>query len=82
MRALGHIFFQVNPRQAYLFVRVPNVLLSVFRVGQVVQRYFTVLAERQIILRDLIVLRHIRIEVVFPIKLTDRRNIAFKDQAG
>ena len=67
MRRLRDILLKVNARQIHLFTGILNILLSVLRIIVRVEWNFTTEAKRQIHLRDLIILRHVGIEIILPI---------------
>ena len=45
------------------------------------QRHAAVRAQRHVVLRNLIIFRHIRVEIIFAIELADRRDIASEHQS-
>src|SRR5208283_3417741 len=77
-----NILFEVNPHETNPLIRLANVLLGVLWVGHVVERNFTLPAERRVILRDLVIFGHVRVEIVFPVELADRRNFTLQNQTG
>jgi hypothetical protein len=82
MKTFRHIFFQVNPHQTHPLVWVPDIPLSILRVSQIGERHFAIEAERSVVLRDLVVLRHVRIKIILAIEFADRGYLALQDQAG
>ena len=82
MKALRDVLFQVDADEADLLVRVGDGFLGVLRVSEIVQRHRPALAERQIVLRNLVVLGHVRIEIILPVELADGRDLAAEHQAG
>ena len=55
------------------FVRFDDIFSDVCRVAVIVKRDATTDAERQIHLGGLIVFRHVRVEIVFPVPLGNFR---------
>ena len=82
MRALGHVLLEVNPHEAHGFSGGRDVLLRVFGIRQIIERDAASETNRHVVLRDLVVLRHVRVKVVFPVKLTDLRDFAVEHQSG
>ena len=82
METLGHILLEMNADEVHFLVRRGNIFLRIFRIRQVVQRHPAVCAKRHVVLRDLIILRHVRIEIIFPVELRDWRNVAVEHQSG
>ena len=80
MKTFRHVFLEVNPDEMNFLVWSRDVLLRVSRIGEVVQGHAAIGAKRHIILRNLIILWHVRIEIVFPVEFTDRRNVAAKHE--
>ena len=81
MEALGHILLQMDAGEADLLTRSCNRFLSILGVGCFVQGNAAAEAERLIVLRDLVVLRHVRIVVVLPVELADFGNIAAEHES-
>ena len=63
-----------------LLVRRRDIFLRVFWISEIVQRHAAVGAKRHIILRNLIILGHVRIEIVFPVEFTNGRDVAAKHE--
>ena len=82
MKTFRDIFLQVNADERHFFLRRRNLLLRVLWISEVVQRHAAVRAQRQIVLGNLIVLRHVRIEITFAIELAERRDVAPEHQSG
>src|ERR1700680_2560351 len=80
MKTLRNIFFQVDAHQMYPLVRIPDVLLSLLGIGHIIEWHFALATERRIILRNLIILRHVRIEIMLAIEFTDWRYARLKNQ--
>ena len=62
--------------------RVGDVFLVIPGVVVIGEGHRSAETERQIKLRDLVVLGHVRIEVVLPVPLGDLRCLAFEEEAG
>ena len=62
--------------EADLLVLGGNGFLGILRIGKVMERDVAAEAEGQVILTDLVILRHIRIEVVLAVEFADLRNFA------
>ena len=71
METLGHILLKVNADEVHFLIRSRDVFLRILRISEIVQRDTAVCAKRHVVLRDLIILRHIRIEIIFPVELRD-----------
>jgi len=56
--------------------------MRVLRIGEQVERDRAAETERLVVLRDLVVLRHVRVEIVFPVELAPRRDLAAEHLAG
>ena len=82
METFRHVLFEMDAHEMHFLVRSRDVLLRVFRISEIVQRHTSVRAKRHVILRDLIILRHVRIEIVLSIELADRRDIAVEHETG
>ena len=82
MRTLRDIFLQMNAHEAHLLIGRHDIFLRVFGVSKVVQRYAPVSANRHVILRNLVIFRHVWIKVIFPVELADRRNVASQHKSG
>ena len=81
METLGHVLLEMNTNQVDFLVRNRDVFLGVFRIGQIMQRHAPVRAERHVILRNLIVLWHVGIEIIFAIEFGDIGNIAIEHKS-
>ena len=82
VKTLGHVLFQMDAHEADFFVGRGDGLLGVLRVRQIVQRHGPAEAQRQVVLRNLVVLGHVRVEVVLAVELALRRDLAVEHQAG
>jgi hypothetical protein len=69
METFRDVFLQVDANEVHFLVRGRNTLLRVLRISEIMQRHGAFLAQRQIVLGDLIILRHVRIEIVFAVEL-------------
>ena len=67
VRGLAHVLFEVDARELHHLARIGDALLRILRIRQIIQRHATAQAEREGHLRDLVVLRHVRVEVVFAV---------------
>ena len=76
------ILLEVDADEAGFFVFGCDGFLGVLRVGEIVERDGTAEAERQIVLADLVVLRHVRVEIIFAVELADRADLAAEHEAG
>ncbi len=72
----------MNTHQTHFFFGRCDIFLGVLRISEIVQRDSAVGAKRQVVLRNLIVLRHVRIEIIFAIEFADRSNIASEHESG
>ena len=82
MKTLRHIFFEMDPDEMDLLVRSRDAFLRVFGISQIVQGHRAIFAQRHVVLGNLIIFRHVRIEIIFPVELADRGNVAVEHQAG
>ena len=82
METFGHIFLEVDAGEADILVLGGDGFLGVLRIGQVVEGNAAAEAEGQIVLADLVVLRHVGVEIVFPVELAGVRNFATEHEAG
>ena len=76
-----YVFLEVNPDETNFLVGSRDILLRVFWISKIVQGHAAIGAKRHVILGNLIILRHVRIEIVFPVEFTDRRDVAAKHEA-
>ena len=81
MKTLGDIFLEMNTDEANLLILRRYGLLGILRIREIVQRDGPAKAERQVILTDLIVLGHVRIEVILAVKFADRRDLATEHES-
>ena len=79
---LGHVLLEVDAVEADLFSGIGDLFPVVGGVAVLVKRDLAAEAERQFHLRGLIVLRHVRIEVVLAVPLRDFRGRAMDHQSG
>ncbi len=63
-------------------VRRGDAFLRILWVDHLWQRHAAMEADRQIVLRNLVILRHVRIEIVLAIEFADLRHLAAEHQAG
>ena len=82
MEALGDVLLEVDAGEADFLVFGGDGFLGVLGVGEVVEGDSAAEAEGQIVLADLVVLRHVGVEVVFAIELADRANLAVQHEPG
>ncbi len=82
METLRHIFLEMNAHQMHLLVWRRDIFLRVLRISEIVQRHTAIGAKRHVVLRNLIILRHVRIEIILPVELADRRDVASEHEAG
>ena len=59
-----------------------RVLLRILGIGEQIERDRAAEAERLVVLRDLIILRHVRIEIILPVELAARGDLAAEHLAG
>ena len=78
METLRYVFFEMDAHQTHFLFRGGDIFLRVLRISEIVQRHAAVCAQRHIVLRNLIILRHVGIEIIFAIELADRRDVASK----
>ena len=76
METFGHVFLEMDPGQADDLILGRDALLRVFRISQIVQRHAAAETKRHVVLRDLVVLRHVRVVVALAVELADLRNFA------
>jgi len=76
VEALGDVLLKVDAGETDDLAGGGDALLGVFGIGCVVQRDTAAEAERLVILRDLVVLRHVRVVVVLPVELADLGDVA------
>jgi hypothetical protein len=81
MKTSGHIFFEMDPHERHLLVRIRDIFLRVLRISEIVQGHPAFRAERPRVLRDLIIFRHVRIEIIFPVEVRHRGDFAIEHQA-
>ncbi len=62
-------------------IRPRDAFLRILRVGEIVQRHSAAEADRQVVLRNLVVLGHVRVEIIFPVELADGRDLALEHQS-
>jgi hypothetical protein len=80
---LGHVLLEVNAHEPDRFVGDGGrFLLHVFRIGEQVERDRAARAERLVVLRDLVILRHVRVEIILPVELAARGDLAPEHFAG
>ena len=81
MKTFRHVFFEMNANERHLLTRSRDHVLRILRISEIVQRHLATRAQGQIVLRDLIILRHVRIEIILAIEFTERRNFAAEHQS-
>ena len=81
MKALGNVFLEMNPHQRDLLVLRRYGFLGILGIREIVKGDGSAKAERQVILADLIVLGHVRIEVILAVKFADLRDLATEHQS-
>ena len=82
VETLGHIFFEMDANEAHVFIRCADGFLSVLRISEIMEGDDAAEAERHIILADLVVLRHVGVEIIFPVEFADRADFASEHEAG
>ena len=82
METFRHVFLEMDPHQMHFLVAGCDIFLGVFRISQVVQRHAAIRAKRHVVLRNLIVFRHVGIEIVFAVEFADRRDVASQHEPG
>ena len=82
METLGYILLQMDAHEAHFLVGRGDGFLRVLRVRQIVQRHAAPHADRQVVLRNLVVLGHVGIEVILAVELAVGRDLAVEHQAG
>ena len=82
VETLGHIFFEMDANEVHVFIRCADGFLSVLRISEIMEGDDAAEAERHIILADLVVLRHVGVEIIFPVEFADRADFASEHQAG
>ena len=80
--AFGHVFFQMDAGELHDLAGIGDAFLRILRIGQIIERNAAAEAERQIKLGDLVVLRHVGVEVVLPVPFHHRRRGAVQHDAG
>ncbi len=78
----GDVFFEVDAGEFDDFAGVGDVFLDVLGVGEVIEGDAAADAEGEIKLGDLVVLRHVGVEVVFAVPLDDGWGGAAEHEAG
>ena len=81
VETFGHIFLEVDAGEADILVLGGDGFLGVRRIGQVVEGDGAAEAEGQIVLADLVVLRHVGVEIVFPVEFADGSDLAAQHEA-
>ena len=69
LRRQWKLLLEMNAHEVHFLVRRRDILLRVFWVSEIVQRHAAVGAERHVVLRNLVVLRHVRIKIIFAVEL-------------
>ena len=82
METLSHIFLKVDAGQADDLVLGRDTLLRVFRISQIMQRHAAAETKGHVVLRNLVVLRHVRVVVALAVELADVRDFAAEHKAG
>ncbi len=83
VKRLGHVFLEVNTHEADRLVgNGGGVFLRVLRIGEQVERDRAARAERFVVLRNLVILRHVRVEIILPVELAARRDLAAEHLAS
>ena len=82
METLRNVFLKVDAHEMHFLVGRGDVFLCVFRIGEIVQWDAAIRAKRHVVLRNLVILRHVRIEIVFTIEFRYWRDAASEHQSG
>ena len=82
VETFGDIFFEVDACEAGFFILRGDGFLGVLGIREIVERDGAAEAERQIVLADLVVLRHVGVEIIFAVELADRADLAAEHEAG
>ena len=80
MKTFCHILLEMDPDETDFFVLRFNRFLGVLRICEIVERDCAAEAERHVVLADLVVLRHVRIEIILPVEFADRADFASEHQ--
>ena len=81
METLCYVFLEMDPHQMHFLVMRDDIFLCVLGISEIMQRHAAVRAQRHVVLRNLIIFRHVRVEIIFAIELADGRNIASEHQS-
>ena len=81
METLCYVFLQMDPYQVHFLVMRGDIFLCVLWISEIMQRHAAVRAQRHVVLRNLIIFRHVRVEIIFAIELADRRDIASEHES-
>ena len=75
METLCYVFLQMDPYQVHFLVMRNDIFLCVLGISEIVQRHAAIRAQRHVVLRDLIIFRHVWIKIIFAIEFADRHDI-------
>ena len=82
MKRFGHVLFEVDADQSDLSPRLGLLgLLNFLGKKKGIQRDAATGAKGVVILADLVILRHVRIEIVFAVEPSDRGDLATEHQS-
>ena len=81
VEALGDILLDMDADETDIFVLCGDAFLGVLRIREIMERNTAAEAEGQIVLADLVVLRHVGVEIVFAVELADRSDLAAQHEA-
>ena len=73
VRAFAHVLLQVDAGQRHRRSGAGDAFLPVLRIRQIIQRHAAAETQREVELRSLVVLRHVRVEIILPVPLHHRR---------
>ena len=82
MKTLRDVFLKMNSHQMHFLLGGRDIFLRVLGISEVVQRHAAIGAKWHVVLRNLIILRHVRIEIIFAIEFADWRDIAAEHEAS
>src|SRR5437762_3501650 len=82
MKTLRDVFLEMNSHQMHFFLGGHDIFLRVLGIGEVVQWHAAICAKRHVVLRNLIVFRHVRVEIIFAIELAQWGDVAAEHETG
>jgi hypothetical protein len=72
----------MNAHEVDILLWRRDIFLCVLRISEIVLRHTAIGAKRHVVVRNLIILRHVWIEIILPVELADRRDVAFEHETG